>query len=182
MATRPAKKTPRPPTRNHRATPRGRPCSVCRHPERNAIDRALVTGEPDTIVSAKFRELSDDAVRRHRESHLPQRLAKAHAVAEVAQADALLEQVRTLHRRALAILDQAESAGDLRSALGGIREARGCLELLGRLEGELPSPTVNLIVSAQWIQLRGLILQVLRAHPKAQQDVAAALQSYDVAG
>ena len=178
----PAKKAARPPARNHRASRRGQRCTVCDHPARPLIDRSLVSGEADTSISAHFRELSDDAVRRHRLSHLPERLLQAREIAQVAEADLLLEQVRTLHRRALAILDASESAGDLRTALGGIREARGCLELLGRLEGELEPPTVNLIVSAQWIQLRGLILQVLRAHPKAQQDVAAALQTYDIAG
>ena len=177
----PAAKPKRPPARNHRTSRRGPPCSVCIHPRRHEIDRALVAGQPDTRVSASFRELSADAVRRHRESHVPERLAKAREVAEVAQADALLEQVRTLHRRALAILDQSESAGDLRTALGGIREARGCLELLGRLEGELEPPSMNLIVSGQWIQLRGVIMQVLRSHPAAQRAVTAALQSYDVA-
>ena len=154
---------------------RGPPCSVCVDPRRDEIERALVSGQPDTRVSASFRELSADAIRRHREAHLPARLLKAREVAEVAQADALLEQVRTLHRRALAILDASESAGDLRTALGGIREARGCLELLGRLEGELEPPTVNLIVSPAFIELRSRLLRALEPFEEARRAVAAAL-------
>lgn len=158
---------------------RGRPCTVCAHPSREAIDRALVNGEPDTGVSAKFRGITDDAVRRHRESHLPKSLVRARAAAEVARADSLLEQVSSLKARAVAILDRAEEAGDLRSALGGIREARGCLELLGRLEGELPdAPMVNLVLSVQWVELRGVILRALAPYAPAQAAVAAALDSY----
>ena len=175
----PAAKPKRPPARNHRTPKRGQRCTVCDHPRRDVIDRALVTGEADTQVSAHFRGLSDDAVRRHRLSHIPQRLLKARDVAEVAQADALLEQVRTLHRRALAILDQSESAGDLRTALGGIREARGCLELLGRLEGELEPPTLNVMVTQQVIEIQTLILQALEPFPLARTAVADVLARHD---
>ena len=62
---------------------------------------------------------------------------KAHEVQEVAQADDLLSQVKDLRERALRVLGAAEEAGDLRAAMGAIREARGCLELLGRVTGEL---------------------------------------------
>ncbi len=151
---------------------------MCRHPERAAIDCALVEGTADTTVSAKFRELSDDAVRRHRESHLPAELAKAQQAADVARADDLLVQVRSLHSRAMAILDTAEQAGDLRSALGGIREARGCLELLGRLAGELEPPTVNIVLSQHWIEVRTVVLQALETHPAARLAVAEALDAH----
>jgi hypothetical protein len=100
---------------------------------------------------------------------------KAQEIVEVAQADALLAQVRTLHRRALAILDQSERAGDLRTALGGIREARGCLELLGRLEGELPAPHLVLLADPAWLALQATILQALDPFPAARQAVAEAL-------
>jgi hypothetical protein len=150
-------------------------CQVCAHDERDAIDRTLVDGQTDTAIAASFRRLSADAVRRHRLSHLPKRLAKAHAVAEVAHADALLEQVRALHRRALTILDHSEDAGDLRTALGGIREARGCLELLGRLEGELPAPSVVLLRDPAWLALQTTILRALEPFPEARLAVAEAV-------
>ncbi len=110
---------------------------------------------------------------------MPATLARATAAAEVARADTLLGQVRALHARALAILDTAEGAGDLRTALGGIREARGCLELLGRLEGELPdAPTVNVILSPEWAALRGVMLTALRPYPEAHHALARALEPY----
>jgi len=48
---------------------------------------------------------------------------------------AILAQVRTLGDRAVRILDRVEEAGDLRAATAAIREARGCVELIGKLEG-----------------------------------------------
>ena len=47
----------------------------------------------------------------------------------------MLDQVRSLQGKALAILVQAEAAGDLRTALGAVREARGNLELFAKILG-----------------------------------------------
>jgi hypothetical protein len=83
---------------------------------------------------------------------------KAREVEEVAQADDLLEQVSHLQTHALDILERAEKAGDLRTALAAISQARGNLELLGKLAGELDErPQVNLNVSPQWLELRAVI-------------------------
>ena len=49
--------------------------------------------------------------------------------------DSLLNQVRSLQGKALAILVQAEAAGDLRTAPGAVREARGNLELMAKMLG-----------------------------------------------
>ncbi len=75
-------------------------------------------------------------------------MTKAQEAQEVAQADNLLEQVQNLQAKALSILAKAEAAGDLRTALQGIREARSCLELLAKLQGELQQEgTVNITLA-----------------------------------
>ena len=130
-----------------------RSCTICEHPEREAIDRTLV-GDASNRAVASLYDVSEAAVRRHKANHLPAKLVMAHAAEEVAQADTLLDQVRDLQRRALAILEKAEEAGELRTALGAIREARGNLELLAKLLGELDErPVVNLSVSSEWLDL-----------------------------
>ena len=93
-----------------------RRCTVCDHPERNGIDQALVTGAPYRSVAKRFR-LSESAVYRHKTEHLPVHLLRAKEVEEVARADDLLDQVRSLQAHALDILERAEKAGDLRTAL-----------------------------------------------------------------
>jgi hypothetical protein len=101
----------------------------------------------------------------------------AQAAEEVAQADSLLEQVRDLQSRAYGILDKAEAADDLRTALGAIREARGNLELLAKLLGELDErPTLNVTVSPEWLELRTVIVGALEPHPQARESVVRAIE------
>src|SRR5918993_1898576 len=124
-----------------------RRCTVCDHPESHSIDEALVGGAPYRSVAKRF-GLSESSVYRHKTEHLPAQLLKAKEVEEVAQADDLLDQVRDLQGHALGILERAEKAGDLRTALAAISQVRGNLELLGKLAGELDErPVVNLNVS-----------------------------------
>ena len=153
-----------------------RSCTVCAHEARTEIDRALVAGETFRHIAARF-DTSTGALQRHKADHLPVKLAKAQEAQEVAQADDLLSQVRDLQIRALAILDKAEEAGELRTALFAIREARGNLELLAKLLGELDDrPQVNVLVSPEWLELRAVIVGALETHPEARGAVLRALE------
>src|SRR5215213_10789700 len=154
-----------------------RRCTVCDHPERHGIDEALVSGAPYRSVAKRF-GLSESAVYRHKTEHLPAHLLKAQEVEEVARADDLLEQVRNLQAHALDILERAEKTGDLRTALAAISQARGNLELLGKLAGELDErPVVNLNISPEWLELRTVIVGALEPHPAAHRAVLRALES-----
>ena len=55
----------------------GRPCSICHHPERKAIEMALLDGNSGYRKVAKRFGLSESAVFRHRQNHLPALLARA---------------------------------------------------------------------------------------------------------
>jgi hypothetical protein len=154
-----------------------RRCTACDHLERHSIDEALVSSVPYRSVAKRF-ELSESAVYRHKTEHLPAHLLKARELEEVARADDLLEQVRHLQDHALDILERAEQAGDLRTALAAISQARGNLELLGKLAGELEErPVVNLNVSPEWLELRTVIVGALEPHPAAHGAVLRALES-----
>ncbi len=153
-----------------------RSCTLCTHPDRDAIDEALVGGVAFPALVAKHR-VSKDSLSRHKGNHLPAKMVMAQAAEEVAQADSLLDQVRELQASALGILDKAEKAGELRTALGAIREARGNLELLAKLLGELDErPQVNLNVSPEWLELRAVIVGALEPHPDARGAVLRALE------
>jgi len=126
-----------------------RSCTVCEHPDREAIDEALVGGASNRSLASLY-DVSEAAVRRHKANHLPAKLVMAQAAEEVAQADHLLAQIQDLQRRTLAILEAAESTNQHRTALSAIREARGNLELLAKLLGELDErPVTNVLVSAE---------------------------------
>ena len=155
-----------------------RTCTVCTHPERQAIDKALVAGQSARQCAAIYR-VSPDAVERHKAAHLPVRLVQAQEAAEVANADDLLGQVRALHATTLGILKTAEEAGKLTVALGAIREARGNLELLAKLLGEIDDrPQVAvLIASPEWLALRARIVAALVPYPEARAALAEVLSA-----
>jgi hypothetical protein len=152
-----------------------RPCSVCHHPEHATIDRDLVQGLTYRNISKRF-DISIMALARHKQAHVPLTLVKAHEAETVAQADDLLAQVRQLQAKAWGILQQAEGAGQLMIALAAIREARGLIELLGRLMGELQDAhTINVVLSPEWQQIRRVFLEALQPYPEARVSVARAL-------
>jgi hypothetical protein len=154
-----------------------RSCTVCEHPEKDAIDRTLVGGASNRSVASLY-DVSEAAVRRHKANHLPAKLIMAEKAAEVVEADNLLDQVKWLQSRAYGILDRAEEAGELRTALSAIREARGNLELLAKLLGELDErPIVNLNISPEWLELRAVIVGALEPHPEALRAVVGALEA-----
>ena len=153
-----------------------RSCTICQHPQREALDLALVGGAALSETAAKYR-VSNDAVSRHKANHLPTKLVLAEKAAEVAEAGDLLGQVQDLQARTLAILEAAEASREHRTALGAIREARSNLELLAKLLGELDErPVVNVLVSPQWLELRTLIIAALERHPQARESVLRAVE------
>lgn len=113
-----------------------RKCTICQHPELSKINQAIVANESLRSI-AKHYGLSPSAVERHAKNHIPATLVEAKKAEEVANADDLLAQVRDLKDKALSILETAEEAGELRTALTGIREARGCVELLAKMLCEM---------------------------------------------
>lgn len=111
-----------------------RRCLVCDHPEKEAIDQALLLGKlPITAIAATY-QLPRKSIARHRDKHLPETLALAEQANRVAQADDLLGQVQGLRLEAHAIKDSALKDGEYRTALYGIRELLRIVELLARLK------------------------------------------------
>jgi hypothetical protein len=148
-----------------------RVCTICSHPERAAIDAVLANGEPIRRIAARF-GVSETAARRHKAEHIAATIAKA-TEAETIAADDLLGQVQMLQRKALGILASAEAAGSLNVALAAVREARGNVELLAKLTHQLSDrPTVNILVAAEWLTVRAVILESLRPYPDARAAVS----------
>ncbi len=114
-----------------------RTCTVCAHPAHHRLNKLVVEGQESLRSIARRHGLSKDALIRHRDAHLPKALVKAQEAREVAHGEDLLGRVDHLRERAVGLLDQAEAQGDIRAATSAIREARCCLELIGKATGEL---------------------------------------------
>jgi transposase-like protein len=154
-------------------------CSVCSHDEKDAIDAAVIAGASYRDVAARF-GIATSSLGRHVKNHLVKTLAAARDAERVANGDDLLDQVADLRRQAQEVTDKAFAASDLRTVLAGIRELTRIVELLARLRGELnDKPTVNVLLSPRWVEVRGVILDALTPYPDARAAAAAALLRLD---
>jgi hypothetical protein len=154
-------------------------CTVCTHPERPAIDAALVDGAAYRGVAETY-GVSKDAVFRHRSDHLPAMLVQAKAAEDAAQADTLLSQLQQLQVDARRIGAKAEAAADYRAALAGVRELVRIVELTAKLVGELDErPQINVLSAPEWLLVRSALLETLHPYPEARQAVAARLVALD---
>jgi len=69
-------------------------------------------------------------------------------------------------------------AGDLRTALQGVREAARCLELEGRFRGEIDAgATINVVLAPALLTLQTVVINALADHPAARLAVVQALGS-----
>jgi len=156
-------------------------CSVCTHTDRAAIDKTIVLAQlPYRRIATQY-AVSEQAIRRHRIDHLPSKLADAEAVSRGVEAVDLLAELEELRAKAVDLLLQAERAGDIRTALAGIREARACLELLAEVQGELDRrPTLNILaISPEWLTVRSTLMTALTPWPEAKRAVVAGLMALE---
>ena len=155
-----------------------RVCTICSHESRYEIEEVLATRQGTYRGIARKFLVSEDAISRHVSSgHISELIALAADAERAAQADTLLDRVEALQRRTLAILEATEETNDHRVALSAIREARSNLELIGEVTRELDrTPTLNLHLNPQWIELRTEIVGALDHHPDAREDVLRAIE------
>jgi len=166
-----------------------RTCTICRHKHRAEIEKAVVAGTPLRAIGIRW-GASRPAIARHTATCVNDTISEAVADRETGHTERLIDQVRSLQTRTVALIDQVE--GVLRAAKRApaklsavnvaarvIREIRGNMELLGRLTGELDSGnkiTVNVLTNPQWIELRGAVIAALAPHPEALQAVLATIE------
>lgn len=151
-------------------------CSICSHPNLEKINKQLLTGMSYRDIAGRFGTSKSSLERHHKAGHIPDIMIKAEETKEIAIADSLLQQTQELRLKATSLLDQAESAGDLRAAGIFLRELRELVKLWAELEGRLATqPQINLLINPQWIELRTLIIKSLEPYPPARQAVIDAL-------
>jgi hypothetical protein len=155
----------------------GRVCTICSHAKRYEIEELLTTRQSTYRGIARTYGVSEDAVSRHVSSgHVGRLLALAADAERAAAADGLLDRIEALQSRTIAILEAAEQTNEHRTALSAIREARANLELIGEVTKELDRGTINLELSPEWLELRGVIVAALEPHPAARHSILRALE------
>jgi hypothetical protein len=155
-----------------------RVCTVCSHEDHFDIDTILVDRSASYRDIAERFALSKTAVSRHvTGGHISELLSLAADAERSAQADTLLDRIEDLQARTLAILEASEETREHGTALSAIREARRNLELIGEVTKELNrTPTLNLHLNAEWIELRTAIVEALEPHLEARESVLRAIE------
>ena len=154
-----------------------RSCTVCAHDERDAIEDAFIAGQAKRRIAAQH-GVTEQALRRHLREHLPTLLALARDAERAARADTLLDRIEALQSRTEEALAKAESSDNLFATFRGISEMRHNLELIGEITKELNrTPTLNLSVNPEWVELRTVIVGALEPHPEARDSVLRAIRS-----
>lgn len=165
----------------------GRKSKIEAHPQGKKIVKQLASGVKYSEIVRDFPGITHDDLDYYAENKLHKVLSKSPELKteiEAEQGTDTLAEVRALKTRAMDILTEAQAAGDLKTALLGIREARGCLEAILKAEGRIEDQTtvnvntlINLTESLEWIQLKDLIITTLAAdHPRALEALRVALQ------
>jgi hypothetical protein len=113
-------------------------CSICVHADRAAIEAAHVEGKSLRAIATQFTGVSAWSLRRHF-AHLPAIIEKvtAHDLAQNRTSAKLPARVEELIAEAKAITTTARRKRDYAGALSAIRTRLQCLEMLGKLSGEL---------------------------------------------
>lgn len=158
-------------------------CQVCQHAKLAEINRLLLDKKSTNEGIGQIFGVHPKAVSRHRNNHLPRAMADYAAqqavevlAAEIPETATLHERAEALMARAQTIMEAAERKKDYTSALRGIREMRGCLELMARLAGEIDQgATVNIFNMPSWITLQTGIIMALEPYPEARAAVLRAL-------
>jgi DNA-binding transcriptional ArsR family regulator len=155
-----------------------RVCTICRHEGRFDIDAFLVDRSLSYRAIARQFGVSKDAVSRHvSEGHISKLLTLAADAQRAAQADTLLDRMEALHRRVEAFLSRVEKTDNYSATLGAFRELRTNLELIGEITKELDrTPTLNLHLNPEWIELRTVIVRALEPHPEARESFLQAIE------
>jgi len=150
-----------------------RPCTICTHPEREAIDHALVSGMSNRAIACQW-HVGREAVRRHARAHISPALTALQAESDRARARTILDRMESQYAILEELVRTAGESGQAGLVVNASRELRQTAELLARISGELdtrPQVTINLMQSAEYIAVRSAILSALMTYPAARAEV-----------
>jgi hypothetical protein len=128
-------------------------CAVCAHPERQAIDRAIIAGEPKSAISRRW-ELGPDAVERHAKiGHVvrnEQIIAAKNMLTPASGGDDIVEKLQELIKIVRGMMDGSIQNNQYLTSLACARELVRIYELVAKLTGQLDeSARVNIALVQQ---------------------------------
>jgi hypothetical protein len=165
----------------------GRKSKIEAHPQSKTIIKQLASGEEYSTILHNFPQLTRFDLDYYVKNKLPELLSKSdnlRAEIEGERGDDTYAEVRKLKTQAVSILAEAQEAGDLKTALLGIREARGCLELMFKAEGRIKEQSINVNLqqvnvydSPEWSKVGDILACRLAGYPELRSQIAGELLS-----
>ena len=172
-----------------------RPCSVCVHPQKRQIDKALVSGHVLSHLATTY-EVSTSALSRHRRLHLSALLKKAYQIQESAEGSEIVQQrkaaeaaeaahvldmrqqLKAINGACLDVLKKAHAEAKPSTLLQAVDRIHRQIALQARLLGEpTDAESDSDAIHNQWPVIRQVILDALRPFPEAKVAVAEALST-----
>lgn len=152
-----------------------RSCTICTHPERAAIERAMVAGVSYRHVASQW-QTSTTSLQRHRAACLSADVVRVQADADDRRALDVVQQLRAINAATLAVLTQARATGKPDLVLRAVDRVQKQIELQAKLLGDLDErPQINVLLAPEWLTIRAALLTALRPHPAALASVSTAL-------
>lgn len=167
----------------------GRKSKIESHPDCRKIIKLLASGEEYSKIIQDYPELTWFDLDYYSKNKLHCVLSKSDDLKAEIEADRgndTYSEVLKLKDQAVSILAKAQEAGDLKTALMGIREARGCLELMFKAEGRIQEQSINLNLhqqvmniyqSPEWSAVGAILARILAPYPAVRIEVARELKA-----
>jgi hypothetical protein len=173
----------------------GQRCRTCDHPERSAIDIEIARGIECTKIARRF-DLSVESVRRHKSNgHVPASIidafprhradlsAEALAQLRADESAGVLLHLAQQRSTLLRLQDEADRKHWRPLMLQVTRELHKNIELTGRTLGTFAEheravtqiQSLAILMSPEYVALRGDLIRALAPHPKARAAVAEVL-------
>jgi hypothetical protein len=171
----------------------GPQCSVCSSKHRSSIDLGLTHGLSFRALAIRF-ECGEDAVARHAKSHLSPVQRAAILAAQkptdidleklsATESEGLLHQLVVQRGRLQNYAEMAASLGDVRAATSAESVILSNLATVGKLLGTLVQHHAvthsSVLLQPDYLRLRQVLVDTLRAFPEAARAVARALHALE---
>jgi len=162
-------------------------CTICTHRARLQIDLTLATGLSKRAIAQRF-VVSPDALWRHSQAHLTAEMRSALASKLlqregdvgrilIEEGAGVVEALKAIRGPLFGLFLVAIDTGDSKAAAALSGRLHESLALSAKLTGELvPHAGVsitNVLLSPDFLRLRGELLRVLERYPEARDEVAA---------
>lgn len=156
-----------------------KPCRLCKHPDREALETALLRQERTRGDVAKVLGVTRQAVDQHINKHVPEAVRLAISQAKDTQAGLnVAQQLMEINQASRKILEAALVAKDPNLALKAIDRVEKQLELQAKLLGDIETGvTVNVNQAPAYVEFRALVLNILDGYPEVKAKLVERLKS-----